>query len=173
MKQCPDISLQERKEDEEYVRPTMYLPNEAFAAAEFNKIPLRLTAASGGTSKMTFQGPNPSPSSGLWFKGWVLNHVPVFLVYIRHSFRLPNKQCVDSNALFFRDFTSGGVIRCLLQSTGLASNKGQFTHAMPRPCRAALIHTCHAALLSFSDGVVSFVKVRVVAGNIRTDSPTV
>jgi hypothetical protein len=37
---------------------------------------------------------------------------------------------------------------------------------MPCPCRAALIHTCHAAPLPFSDSDVSFVKVRVVAGNI-------
>jgi hypothetical protein len=41
------------------------------------------------------------------------------------------------------------------------------------PCRAALIHTYHAAPLPFSDSAVSFVKVRVVAGNIRTASPTV
>jgi hypothetical protein len=51
---------------------------------------------------------------------------------------------------------------------------------MPRPCcssampsRAALIHTCHAAPLPFSDSAVSFVKVPVVAGNIRTASPRV
>ena len=41
---------------------------------------------------------------------------------------------------------------------------------MPRPCRA-LIHTCHAAPLSCSDSAVSFVNVRMVAGNIRTASP--
>jgi hypothetical protein len=46
-------------------------------------------------------------------------------------------------------------------------------HAVPLPCRAALIHTCHAASLTFSDSAMSFVKVRMVAGNIRTDSPTV
>jgi hypothetical protein len=46
-------------------------------------------------------------------------------------------------------------------------------HAAPLPCRAALIHTCHAAPLPFSDSAVSFVEVRVVAGNIRTASPTV
>jgi hypothetical protein len=43
-------------------------------------------------------------------------------------------------------------------------------------CRAhavTLIHTCHAAPLSCSDSAVSFVQVRVVAGNIRTASPTV
>jgi hypothetical protein len=42
-------------------------------------------------------------------------------------------------------------------------------------CRAhgvPLIHTCHAAPLQCSDGAVSFVKVRVVTGNIRTASPT-
>jgi hypothetical protein len=39
-------------------------------------------------------------------------------------------------------------------------------------CRspAALIHTCHAAPLPFSDSAVSFVKVHVLAGNIRTAS---
>jgi hypothetical protein len=38
------------------------------------------------------------------------------------------------------------------------------------PCRshAALIHTCHAATLPFSDSAVSFVKVRMVDGNKRT-----
>jgi hypothetical protein len=41
------------------------------------------------------------------------------------------------------------------------------------PCRfpAAVIHTCHTAPLPFSDSAVSFVKVRVVDGNIRTASP--
>jgi hypothetical protein len=46
-------------------------------------------------------------------------------------------------------------------------------HAVPLPCRAALIHTCHAAPPPVSDSAVSFVEVRVVAGNIRTASPTV
>ena len=46
-------------------------------------------------------------------------------------------------------------------------------HAVPLPCLATLIHTCHAALIPFSDSAVSFVKVRVVAGYIRTASPTV
>jgi hypothetical protein len=46
-------------------------------------------------------------------------------------------------------------------------------HAVPLPCRAALIHTCHAAPLPFPDSAVSFVKVDVVAGNIRTAIPTV
>jgi hypothetical protein len=40
------------------------------------------------------------------------------------------------------------------------------------PCRA-LIHTRHAAPLPCSESAVSFVKVRVVAGNIRTASPTI
>ena len=45
---------------------------------------------------------------------------------------------------------------------------------MPFPCHAVpLIHTGHAAPLPCSDSAVSFVKVRVVAGNIRTASPTV
>jgi hypothetical protein len=42
------------------------------------------------------------------------------------------------------------------------------SHSVPLPCRAVLIHTRHAAPLQFSDSAVSFVKVRVVAGNIRT-----
>jgi hypothetical protein len=45
-------------------------------------------------------------------------------------------------------------------------------HAISLPCRA-LIHTCHAVPLPCSDSVGSFVKVRVVAENIRTASPTV
>jgi len=45
-------------------------------------------------------------------------------------------------------------------------------HAVPLPCRA-LIHICHTAPLPCSDSAVSFVKVRVVAGNIRTAGPAV
>jgi hypothetical protein len=45
---------------------------------------------------------------------------------------------------------------------------------MPRPCLShAFPLPCRAAPLPFSDSDVSFVKVRVVAGNIRTASPTV
>jgi hypothetical protein len=40
-------------------------------------------------------------------------------------------------------------------------------HAVPMPYRS-LIHTCPAAPMPCSDSAVSFVKVRVVAGNIRT-----
>ena len=47
------------------------------------------------------------------------------------------------------------------------SHIARCAHAVP------LIHTCHAAPLPCSDSAVSFVKVRVVAGNIRTASPTV
>jgi hypothetical protein len=47
------------------------------------------------------------------------------------------------------------------------------THAIPLPCHAALIHKCHASPLPFSDSAVFFVKVCVIAGNIRTASPTV
>jgi hypothetical protein len=66
----------------------------------------------------------------------------------------------------------------ILLSQGTAVNvhttEGRFTHGMPFPCHAVLlIHTCHAAPLPCSDSAVSFVKVRVVAGNIRTASPTV
>ena len=41
------------------------------------------------------------------------------------------------------------------------------------PEAVPLIHTCHAVPLPCSGSAVSFVKVRVVAGNIRTASPTV
>jgi hypothetical protein len=48
-------------------------------------------------------------------------------------------------------------------------------NAVPMPCPCfspvALIHTFHAAPLPFSDSTVSFVKVRVVDGNILTASP--
>jgi hypothetical protein len=44
-------------------------------------------------------------------------------------------------------------------------------HAVPMPFPAALIHTCRATLLPFSDNIVSFVQIRVVDGNIRTASP--
>jgi len=66
--------------------------------------------------------------------------------------------------------------------------KGLFTHSMPCPCRSpampfvnshiacrahavplpchSLIHTFHAVPLPSSDSAMSFVKVRVVAGNI-------
>jgi hypothetical protein len=43
------------------------------------------------------------------------------------------------------------------------SVKANYSHAMPRPCQAALIHTCHAAPLPFFDSAVFFVKVSVVA----------
>ena len=49
-------------------------------------------------------------------------------------------------------------------------------HAIPMsfPCHAVpLIHTRHAAPPPCSDSAVSFVKIRVPAGNIRTASPTV
>jgi hypothetical protein len=45
--------------------------------------------------------------------------------------------------------------------------------AVSLPCCAALIYTYHAVPLQFSDSAVSFVKIRAVAGNIRTASPTV
>jgi hypothetical protein len=46
-------------------------------------------------------------------------------------------------------------------------------YAVPLPCRAALIHTCYSAPLPFFVSALSFVKVRVVAGNIRIASPIV
>jgi hypothetical protein len=52
------------------------------------------------------------------------------------------------------------------------SHKACCAHAVPLQCRA-LIHICHAVPLPCSDSAVSFMKVRVVVGNIRTASPTV
>jgi len=52
------------------------------------------------------------------------------------------------------------------------SNIACCARSVPLPCRA-LIHICHAVPLPCSDSAVSFVKLRVVAGNIRTASPTV
>ena len=46
------------------------------------------------------------------------------------------------------------------------------SRTVPMPCDA-LINTCHSAPLPCSDSAVSFVKVRMVAGSIRTASPTV
>jgi len=46
------------------------------------------------------------------------------------------------------------------------------SQAVPLPC-SSLIYTCQAAPLPCIDSAVSFVKVRVVAGNLRTASPTV
>jgi len=48
-------------------------------------------------------------------------------------------------------------------------SKGGFTHAHAAP----MPFPCHAVPLPCSESSVSFVKVRVVAGNIRTASPTV
>ena len=45
--------------------------------------------------------------------------------------------------------------------------------AMSQPCNVTPFHTCRGAPLPCSDSAVSFVKVRVVDGNIRTASPTV
>ena len=45
--------------------------------------------------------------------------------------------------------------------------------AVPRPCHVARIGTRRATTLPCFDCAVSFVKVRVVAGKIRTVNPTV
>ena len=68
-----------------------------------------------------------------------------------------------------------------VKATGTyCSPSGWFTHSTPCPCHdhavplpcCALIPTCHAVPLPCSDSAVSFMKVRMVAGNIRTASPT-
>jgi hypothetical protein len=78
------------------------------------------------------------------------------------------------------------VVECMETWRALGNtvkaNSQRHTAPMQRPCRsqtvpvpyrAALIHTCHAAPLPFSDSTLSFVKVRGLAENIRTASPTV
>ena len=54
------------------------------------------------------------------------------------------------------------------QVNELSHNDLTSTHAMPLPCRAALIHTCRAVPLLSSASAVSFVKVHVGDGKIRT-----
>jgi len=66
----------------------------------------------------------------------------------------------------------GQGVRDTLESVKADSHIACRAHAVPLLCRA-LIHTCHAAPLPFSNSAVSFVKLRVVAGNIRTASPRV
>ena len=82
------------------------------------------------------------------FDDWTLDTVPKRLIHIHHAVPIP-RPCRAAPIHTY--------------------------HAvpMPRSCRAALIHIWHAAPLPCSDTAVSFVKVRVVAGNIRTASPTV
>jgi hypothetical protein len=58
--------------------------------------------------------------------------------------------------------------KCILVRVKLRAD----SHSMPCPC-SSLIHTCHATPLPCSDSAVSFVKVPMVAGNIRTASPAV
>jgi len=61
------------------------------------------------------------------------------------------------------DPSSGSTELCLTEITLKAdSHIACRAHAVP------LIHTCHAAPLPSSDSALSFVKVRVVAGNTRT-----
>jgi len=69
----------------------------------------------------------------------------------------------------FVQFSFGVLIKA---DSHLSCRAHAGAHAVPLPCRA-LIHTLHAAPLPYSDNAVSFLKVRVVAGNIRTASSTV
>jgi hypothetical protein len=84
---------------------------------------------------------------------------------------------INNIMAWFMDFVSCDNRRSLLRHLGrsLTANSqiARRAHAVPLPCRAALIHTCHAVSLPCSDSAVSFVKVRVVAGNIRTARPAV
>jgi hypothetical protein len=65
----------------------------------------------------------------------------------------------------------GGIVS--ISSCMSSDVKGYFTHTIPFSCRspAALIKKCLAVPLPFSDSAMSFVKVRMVDGNIRNASP--
>ena len=70
----------------------------------------------------------------------------------------------------------GGTSYNLLGTVTADSHITCRAHAapLPFPCHAeTLIHTCHAAPLPWSNSAVSFVKVCMVAGNIRKASPVV
>jgi hypothetical protein len=80
-----------------------------------------------------------------------------------------SSRSVSWTPLFCRLLIIGSIF---CRSIAKLKCKGGFTHSMPCSCRA-LIHTCHAVPLPCSNSAVFFVKARVVAGNIRTASPTV
>jgi hypothetical protein len=92
--------------------------------------------------------------------------------------RKTNKQCgiYDSTIFFVLGRTARDIINVYWSSCKVPvkadSHIACRSHAVPQPC-CSLIHTCHAASLPCSDSAVSFVKVRVVVGNIRTASPAV
>jgi hypothetical protein len=68
----------------------------------------------------------------------------------------------DDTKSFFSLIVVSAQITCTVKADSHIACRA---HAVPMPC-CSLIHTCHAAPLPFSDSVVSFVKVRVVAKNI-------
>jgi hypothetical protein len=73
---------------------------------------------------------------------------------------------------YYSSFVSFWPIKTIKADSHIACR----AHAAPMPFPflvVPLIHTCHAMPLPCSDSAVSFVKVRVVAGNIRTANPTV
>jgi hypothetical protein len=88
----------------------------------------------------------------------------IMYVHSWHVFRMGKSGAVDNHSA------------CQSDTVKADSHTACHAHAvpMPSPCHVVpLIHTCHAAPLPCSDSAVSFVKLRVVAGNIRTPSPTV
>ena len=88
-----------------------------------------------------------------------------------------NWRAVRGTKLIITAGGGGGSKILVLWSFKADSHIACRAHAVPVPliytCHAAKIYTCHVAPLPRSDSAVSFVKVRVVAGNIRTASPTV
>jgi hypothetical protein len=86
------------------------------------------------------------------------------------------KQSILSKTICAGGRTWGNEIRSYkVETKTLKANSHTpcHSHGVPLPCHATLIHTCDAKPLPFSDSAVSFVKVHVIARNIRTASPTV
>jgi hypothetical protein len=113
-----------------------------------------------------------SRRSLFWVRNWNGR-----LQYVPFSY-IQNAQPVLTNAFTEHStFTDRGCVRVSAQDICIPlkanSHMPCHAHAIPLPCRAALIHTCHATPLPFSESTVSSVKVHMVARNIRTASPTV
>ena len=74
-----------------------------------------------------------------------------------------------------RNWYNGAETNLLVQYGTIKANShiACYAHAVPLPCHATLIYTCHAVPLRCSDSAMSFMIVCMVAGNIRTASPTV
>jgi hypothetical protein len=94
-----------------------------------------------------------------WFRNYLL-----FPDYVRLRFII---HCFGSRPCFRLHLSNRVVPVVRARQWPRIVRKGRFTHTMPFPCRDP------ATSLPFSDSAVSFVKVRVLDGNIRITSSTV